>query len=217
MESSASAAAEKDGRIRVTARKPATTPPASKRLRNVDAKMSAANDDMRTFLRVTRNLFSFARSQASGTDHELALSLVWRPAISLGAGASAAPVRRTLRWSISLSLAAGWSTISPSMAHWSHAPGSLKIEAWLWPPVKETGPPRCRSATGPIQRFLVANNVLAIATLPPDGRRLLRQGGFETRPYRPSMFPSRAAAGRLPPHRGCWQSRRRAAARRVRV
>jgi hypothetical protein len=213
MESSASAAAEKDGRIRVTARKPATTPPASKRLRNVDAKMCAANDDMRTFLRVTRN----ARSQASGTDHELALSLVWRPATSLGAGASAAPVRRTLRRSISLSLAAGWSTISPSMAHWSHAPGSLKIEAWLWPPVKETGPRRCRSATGPIQRLLVANNVLVIATLPPYGRRLLRQGGFETRPYRPSMFPSGAAAGRLPPHRGRWQSRRSAAARRVRV
>src|SRR5580704_7693974 len=128
-----SAAAEKDG-IRVTARKPATTPPASKRLRNVDSKMCAANDDVRTFLHVTRNLLSFARSQASGTDHELALSLVWRPATSLGAGASAAPVRRTLRRSISLSLAAGWSTISPSMAHWSHAPGSLKIEAWLWPP-----------------------------------------------------------------------------------
>src|SRR5215813_16583 len=66
MESSA-AAAEKDG-IRVTARKPATTPP--------------------TFLHVTRNLLSFARSQASGTDHELALSLLWRPAISLGAGAA---------------------------------------------------------------------------------------------------------------------------------
>jgi hypothetical protein len=33
-----------------------------------------------------------------------------------------------------------------------------------------------------IQRFLVANDVLAIATLPPDGPRLLRQGGFETRP-----------------------------------
>jgi hypothetical protein len=90
MESSAGAAAEKD-RIRVTARKPATTPPASKRLRNVDTKMCAANDDMRTFLHVTRNLLSFARSQASGTDHELALSLLWRPAMSLGTGASAAP------------------------------------------------------------------------------------------------------------------------------
>jgi hypothetical protein len=33
-----------------------------------------------------------------------------------------------------------------------------------------------------ILRLLVANNVLLIATLPPDGRRLLRQGGFETRP-----------------------------------
>jgi hypothetical protein len=146
MESSAGAAAEKDG-IRVTARKPATTPPASKRLRNVDTEMCAANHDTRTFLHVTRNLLSFARSQASGTDPELALSLLWRPAISLGAGA--APVRRTLRRSISLSLAVGWLTISPSMAHWSHAPRSLKIEAWLWPPVKETGPRRCRSATGP--------------------------------------------------------------------
>src|SRR6266566_2796946 len=141
MESSAGAAAEKDG-IRVTARKPATTPPASKRLHNVDTKMCAANDDMRTFLQVTRNLLSFARSQASGTDHELALSLLWRPAISLGAGASAAPDRRTLRRSISLSLAVVCLTISPSMAHWSHAPRSLKIEAWLWHPVKETGP-RC--------------------------------------------------------------------------
>jgi hypothetical protein len=148
MESSAGAAAEKD-RIRVTARKPATTPPASKRLRNVDTKMCAANNDMRTFLHVTRNLLSFARAQAPGTDHEMALSLLWRPAISLGAGASAAPVRRTLRRSISLSLAVGWSTISPSMAHWSHAPRSLKIEAWLRPPVKETGPRRRRSATGP--------------------------------------------------------------------
>jgi len=48
MESSAGAAAEKDG-IRVTARKPATTPPASKRLRNVDTEMRAANDDIRRF------------------------------------------------------------------------------------------------------------------------------------------------------------------------
>jgi len=103
MESSVGAAAEKDG-IRVTARKPATTPPPSKRLHNVDTKMCAANDDMRTFLHVTRNLLSFARSQASGTDHELALSLLWRPAISLGAGASAAPVRRTLRRSIQTGL-----------------------------------------------------------------------------------------------------------------
>jgi hypothetical protein len=59
MESSTGEAAEKDG-IRVTARKPATTPPASKRLRNVDTKMCAANDDMRTFLHVIRNLLSFA-------------------------------------------------------------------------------------------------------------------------------------------------------------
>jgi hypothetical protein len=34
-----------------------------------------------------------------------------------------------------------------------------------------------------IQRLPVANNVLVIATLPPDWRRLLRQVGFETRPY----------------------------------
>src|ERR1700726_1527992 len=54
------------------------------------------------------------------------------------AAASAAPVRRTLRRSISLSSAVGWLTISPSIAHWSHALSSLKIEAWLWPPVKET-------------------------------------------------------------------------------
>jgi len=32
------------------------------------------------------------------------------------------------------------------MAHRSHALRSLKIEAWLWPPVKETGPRRCRRA-----------------------------------------------------------------------
>jgi hypothetical protein len=108
---------------RVAARKPATTPPASNRLRNVDTKMCAANDDTRTFLHVTRNLLSFARSQVSGTDHELALSLLWRPAISLGAGASAAPVRRTPRRSISLSLAVGWLPISPSMAHW-------RLQAW---------------------------------------------------------------------------------------
>jgi hypothetical protein len=37
-------------------------------------------------------------------------------------------------------------TISPSMAYPSHALRSLKIEAWLWPPVKETGPRRCRRA-----------------------------------------------------------------------
>src|SRR5258708_38390999 len=48
MESSTGAATEKDG-IRVTARKPATTPPASKRLRNVDTKMCAANDDIGVF------------------------------------------------------------------------------------------------------------------------------------------------------------------------
>jgi hypothetical protein len=65
MESSAGAAAEKDG-IRVTARKPATTP-ASERLQNVDTKMCAANDDMRTFLHVTRNLAIF-RTLASGGD-----------------------------------------------------------------------------------------------------------------------------------------------------
>jgi hypothetical protein len=69
MESSAGAAAEKDG-IRATATKPVTTPLASKRPRNVDIKVGAANDDMRSVLHVTRNLLAFARSQASGTDHE---------------------------------------------------------------------------------------------------------------------------------------------------
>jgi hypothetical protein len=48
MESSAGAATEKDG-IRVTARKPATTPPASRRLGNVDTKMCVANDDIGVF------------------------------------------------------------------------------------------------------------------------------------------------------------------------
>src|SRR6516165_5031811 len=48
MESPAGAATEKVG-IRVTARKPATTPPASKRLRNVDTKSRAANDDISLF------------------------------------------------------------------------------------------------------------------------------------------------------------------------
>src|ERR1700730_13911400 len=48
MESSTGAATETDG-IRVTARTPATTPPASKRLRNVDPKMCAANDDIGVF------------------------------------------------------------------------------------------------------------------------------------------------------------------------
>src|SRR5271170_6283272 len=58
-------------------------------------------------------------------------ALACAPCSSAGpAAASAAPVRRTLRRSISLSLAVGWLTISPSMAHWSHAPRSLKIEAW---------------------------------------------------------------------------------------
>src|ERR1700674_2459233 len=74
-------------------------------------------------------------------------ALACAPCSSAGpAAASAAPVRRTLRRSISLSSAVGWLTISPSMAHRSHALRSLKIEAWLWPPVKETGPPRCRRA-----------------------------------------------------------------------
>jgi hypothetical protein len=48
MESSAGAAAEKD-EIRVTARKPTTTPPASKRFRNVDTKIWAASDDIDVF------------------------------------------------------------------------------------------------------------------------------------------------------------------------
>src|SRR5271155_1732536 len=46
------------------------------------------------------------------------------------AAASAAPVRSTLRRSISLSSAVGWLTISPYMTHRSHAV-SRKIEAWL--------------------------------------------------------------------------------------
>src|SRR5260370_4271986 len=74
-------------------------------------------------------------------------ALACAPCSSAGpAAASAAPVRRTLRRSISLSSAVGWLTISPSMAHRSHALRSLKIEAWLWPPVKETGPRRCPRA-----------------------------------------------------------------------
>src|ERR1700680_1760847 len=72
-------------------------------------------------------------------------ALACAPCSSAGPpAASAAPVRRTLRRSISLSSAVGWLTISPSMAHRSHALRSLKIEAWLRPPVKETGPRRCR-------------------------------------------------------------------------
>src|SRR5260370_850329 len=61
-------------------------------------------------------------------------------------GSHRRPRRRTLRRSISLSSAVGWLTISPCMAHRSHALRSLKIEAWLWRPVKETGPHRCRKA-----------------------------------------------------------------------
>src|SRR5260370_4764054 len=64
-------------------------------------------------------------------------ALACAPCSSAGpAAASAAPVGRTLRRSISWSTAVGWLTISPSMAHRSHALRSLKIEAWLWPPVK---------------------------------------------------------------------------------
>src|SRR5207248_5726035 len=48
------------------------------------------------------------------------------------------PVRRTLRRSISLSSAVRWLTISPSMAHRSHALRPLKIEACVWLSVKET-------------------------------------------------------------------------------
>src|SRR5262245_38354678 len=66
-------------------------------------------------------------------------ALACAPCSSAGpAAASAAPARSTLRRSISLSSAVGWLTISPSMAHRSHALRSLKIEAWLGPPVKET-------------------------------------------------------------------------------
>src|ERR1700688_3624890 len=62
-------------------------------------------------------------------------ALACAPCSSAGpAAASAAPVRRTLRRSISLSSAVGWLTISPSMAHRSHALRSLKIEAWLLAP-----------------------------------------------------------------------------------
>src|SRR5260370_30966558 len=74
-------------------------------------------------------------------------ALACAPCSSAGpAAASAAAVRRTLRRSISLSSAVGGLTICPSIAHRSHALWSLKIEAWLWPPVKETGPRRCRRA-----------------------------------------------------------------------
>src|SRR5260370_9766862 len=74
-------------------------------------------------------------------------ALACAPCTSAGpATASAAPVRRTLRRSISLSSAVGWLTISPSIAHRSRALRSLKIEAWLWPQVQETGPRRCRKA-----------------------------------------------------------------------
>src|SRR5580692_5281799 len=48
MESAGGAAAEIDG-TRATARKPATTPTAGKRLRNVDTNMCAANDDIGIF------------------------------------------------------------------------------------------------------------------------------------------------------------------------
>src|SRR5215471_16642725 len=68
-------------------------------------------------------------------------ALACAPCSSAGpAAASAAPARSTLRRSISLSLAVGWLTICPSIAHRSRALRSLKIEAWLWPPVKETSP-----------------------------------------------------------------------------
>src|SRR5216683_388970 len=66
-------------------------------------------------------------------------ALACAPCSSAGpAAASAAAVRRTQRRSISLSSAVGWLTISPSMAHWSHALRSSEIEPWLWAPVKET-------------------------------------------------------------------------------
>src|SRR5215470_10122532 len=62
MESSTGAATEKDG-IRATARKPATTPPASKRLRNVDTKMCAANDDIGVFSTSQGTSAEFTNSQ----------------------------------------------------------------------------------------------------------------------------------------------------------
>src|SRR5262249_9374568 len=68
-------------------------------------------------------------------------ALACAPCSSAGpAAASAAPARSTLRRLISLSSAVGWLTISPSTAHRSHALRPLKIEAWLWSPVKETSP-----------------------------------------------------------------------------
>src|SRR5215472_111271 len=74
-------------------------------------------------------------------------ALACAPCSSAGpAAASAAPVRRMLRRSIRLPSAVGWLTICPSIAHRSHALRSLKIEAWLWPPVKETGPRRRRES-----------------------------------------------------------------------
>src|SRR5262245_30590387 len=66
-------------------------------------------------------------------------ALACAPCSSAGpAAASAAPVRRTLRRSISLSSAVGCLTISPSIR--VAALRLLDIEAWLWSPVKETGP-----------------------------------------------------------------------------
>src|SRR5215831_10640237 len=76
-------------------------------------------------------------------------ALACAPCSSAGpAAASAAPARSTLRRSISLSSAVGWLTIFPSMAHRSHALRSLKIEAWLGPPVKETGPRAYQQGAG---------------------------------------------------------------------
>src|SRR5215467_1932952 len=76
-------------------------------------------------------------------------ALACAPCSSAGpATASAAPVRRMLRRSIRLPSAVGWLTICPSIAHRSHALRSLKIEAWLWPPVKETGPRAYQQGAG---------------------------------------------------------------------
>jgi len=51
----------------VTVRKPATTPPASKRLRNVDTKMCAANDDISVF---STSVHLSARGKADNDESE---------------------------------------------------------------------------------------------------------------------------------------------------
>src|SRR5215471_7666965 len=65
-------------------------------------------------------------------------ALACAPCSSAGpAAASAAPVCRRVRRSISLSSAVGWFTIAPSMAHRNCALRFLSIEAWLWSLVKK--------------------------------------------------------------------------------